>query len=235
MNTETQHIRIDEDGNKFYYKNKAMTIGHRLDGPAFEGADGSKEWHVDGKLHRLDGPAFEDNDGSKAWWVDDKLHRLDGPAFEGADGSKEWHVDGKLHRLDKPAVDYASGRKEWWVDDKRHRLDGPAIENADGSKAWWVDDKRLSEEAFDTFTKPLEPMETMNDTPTYAMLADMRDRALIAERERDEARVQRDRLAEAAQNLCMALIAKEPIDITELMNAVGDALQSSKQLSPDPR
>jgi hypothetical protein len=26
-------------------------------------------------------------------------------------------------------------------------------------------------------------METMNDTPTYAMLADMRDRAMIAERE----------------------------------------------------
>ena len=46
---------------------------------------------------------------------------------------------------------------------------------------------------------------------------------------------QRDRLAEAALNLCMALIAKDPIDITELMHAVGDALQSSKQLSPDPR
>jgi hypothetical protein len=33
----------------------------------------------------------------------------------------------------------------------------------------------------------------------------------------------------------MALIAKDPIDITELMHAVGDALQFSKQLSPDPR
>jgi hypothetical protein len=32
-----------------------------------------------------------------------------------------------------------------------------------------------------------------NDQPTYAMLADIRDRALIAERERDEAREERDK------------------------------------------
>ena len=36
----------------------------------------------------------------------------------------------------------------------------------------------------------------MNDTPTYAMLADMRDRALIAERELTTITAQRDRLTE---------------------------------------
>ena len=92
---EEQYIKIDEDGNKFYYKNKRMTIEHRLDGPAIEWADGSKEWWVDGKRHRLDGPAVEWADGGKVWWV-----------------------DGKLHRLDGPAVEYAGGYKAWWVDDK---------------------------------------------------------------------------------------------------------------------
>ena len=58
-----------------------------------------------------------------------------------------------------------------------------------------------------------------NDQPTYAMLADMRDRALLAERERDEARqwesqalvarIQRDQfsktLGEVREILCEAL------------------------------
>ena len=38
---------------------------HRLDGPAFEWADGYKERYVDGKRHRLEGPAFDEADGRK--------------------------------------------------------------------------------------------------------------------------------------------------------------------------
>lgn len=193
---EEQYIKIDRDGNKFYFKDKAMTLYHRLDGSAVEAADGCKEWWVDGNCHRLDGPSVEYADGSKAWYVDGKRHRLDGPAFEGANGNKAWFVDGKQHRLDGPAIEDTDGDKEWWVngkrhrldgpateytneckawfvDGKRHRLDGPATEYASGVKEWWVNGKRLSEEAFDTLTKPLEPMDTMNDAPTYAMLADM--------------------------------------------------------------
>ena len=45
--------------------------------------------------HRLDGPAVQWPDGSKEWWVNDERHRLDGPAIEDADGSKEWWVNGK--------------------------------------------------------------------------------------------------------------------------------------------
>ena len=70
---QEQYIYIDKYGYKSYYKDRAMTICHRLDGPAIEHADG----------------------GSKVWYVDDKLHRLDGPAIEYADGCKEWWVDGK--------------------------------------------------------------------------------------------------------------------------------------------
>jgi len=93
---QEQYIHINTDGDKFYYKDKRMTIFHRTDGPAVEHANGYKEWFVDGKRHRLDGPAVEWADGSKEWWVDGKLHRLDGPAYEGANGSKFWYVEGKL-------------------------------------------------------------------------------------------------------------------------------------------
>ena len=92
---QEQYIHIDKNGTKFYYKDKAMTIYHRLDGPALEYADGYKSWYVDGKLNRIDGPAIEYTDGSKVWWVDNKRHRTDGPAVECANGSKAWYVDGK--------------------------------------------------------------------------------------------------------------------------------------------
>jgi len=67
---QEQYIWIDTDGNKFYYKDKAMTIYHRLDGPAIEYTDGHKEWWVNGKKHRLDGPASEWSNGNKFWYVD---------------------------------------------------------------------------------------------------------------------------------------------------------------------
>ena len=47
------------------------------------------------KLHCEDGPAYEGANGTKAWYVNDKLHREDGPAAEWADGTKEWYVNGK--------------------------------------------------------------------------------------------------------------------------------------------
>jgi len=56
---------------------------------------GSKWWHLDGKLHREDGPAIEYSNGTKTWYLHGLLHREDGPAYEGADGSKRWYLDGK--------------------------------------------------------------------------------------------------------------------------------------------
>jgi hypothetical protein len=76
------------------YKNEKGEC-HRVDGPAVEYIDSSKEWFINGKLHRIDGPAIEDTDGTKSWWVDGQLHRVDGPAIEWGDGSKFWYIDGK--------------------------------------------------------------------------------------------------------------------------------------------
>jgi len=108
-----QYIHIDEYGNKRYYKDRKMTILHRLGGgPAVEYADGGKAWYVDGQLHRLDGR----------------------PAIEGAKGYKLWYVNGRLHRLDGPAVQYTNGHKAWYVDGKRlseeafNALTAPTIE-----------------------------------------------------------------------------------------------------------
>jgi hypothetical protein len=67
---QTYKVTVDSDKNRFWYNEKNYL--HRLDGPAIEGANGYKEWCVEGKYHRLDGPAIEHADGSKAWWVDGK-------------------------------------------------------------------------------------------------------------------------------------------------------------------
>ncbi len=41
--------------------------------------NGTKLWY-DGKLHRLDGPAIEYSDGTKEWYREGKHDRVDGPA-----------------------------------------------------------------------------------------------------------------------------------------------------------
>jgi len=69
---QEQYIHINKYGNKYYYKDKAMNMHHRHDGPACEYADGGKAWWVDGKYHRIDGPAFEYANGDKEWYVDGK-------------------------------------------------------------------------------------------------------------------------------------------------------------------
>ena len=90
---QTYKVTVDENKTIRWYNDKYEY--HRLDGPAYERADGTKEWYVEGKLHRLDGPAVEQASGYKAWYVEDKFHRLDGPARVWADGSKAWYVGGK--------------------------------------------------------------------------------------------------------------------------------------------
>lgn len=91
---EELYTFTNEYGDTFYYKDKAMAIYHRLDGPAIEGASGYKAWLVDGKRHRTDGPAIEDPNGPKWWYVNDRCHRLDGPAMVDAGKTKSWYVDG---------------------------------------------------------------------------------------------------------------------------------------------
>jgi hypothetical protein len=67
-----QYIEINKYGSKFYYKDRKMTIFHREDGPACEGADGYKSWYLNGKRHREDGPAIEWSGGNKEWYLNGK-------------------------------------------------------------------------------------------------------------------------------------------------------------------
>jgi hypothetical protein len=89
-----QYIKINEDGDKTYWKNKEMTILHREDGPAIEWVDGYKVWYLNGQPHREDGPAIEHGNGAKNWYKHGKRHREDGPAYEGVDGTKFWYLYG---------------------------------------------------------------------------------------------------------------------------------------------
>jgi len=57
--------------------------------------DGSREWHLNGKLHREDGPAIEYGNGGKVWYLDGKPHREDGPAVELSSGGKFWYLNGE--------------------------------------------------------------------------------------------------------------------------------------------
>ena len=60
--------------------------------------DWGTEWFDEsGQPHRLDGPAVEWADGTREWWVEGRRHRLDGPAVEWADGTTEfWRDDVKV-------------------------------------------------------------------------------------------------------------------------------------------
>ena len=79
----------------YYYKDPDHELLHRLDGPAVEGKNGTKEWYKDGKLHRLVDPAIEHSNGTKEWYKDGKLHRLDGPAIILANnGGVQWWING---------------------------------------------------------------------------------------------------------------------------------------------
>ena len=52
---EEYTVTVGDNGDKFWYQNDKL---HRLDGPAFEDADGGKSWYIDGK--RLTEEEFND-------------------------------------------------------------------------------------------------------------------------------------------------------------------------------
>jgi len=56
---------------------------------------GTKWWYLNGKRHRVDGPAYEGANGDKSWYLNGNWHRVDGPAVEGADGTKSWYLNGE--------------------------------------------------------------------------------------------------------------------------------------------
>jgi len=67
MDKSNSKIYIDKFKNKIYKNSKGLY--HRLDGPAIECRNGSKEWYKEGLYHRTDCPAIEYTNGDKYWWV----------------------------------------------------------------------------------------------------------------------------------------------------------------------
>jgi hypothetical protein len=61
---------------------------------------------LDGKCHRVDGPAIERADDTKQWWLNGKIHRVDGPAIERADDTKQWWLNDNLVFTLEPIREY---------------------------------------------------------------------------------------------------------------------------------
>ena len=112
---ETKHhgptyIKIDNQGNKRYFKDHRHSILHRTEKdpetgltlPAVEGADGAKFWFINGRRHR------DEKDPVTGLYL---------PAIEYSNGDKCWIKDGKRHRTDGPAIVWVNGNEEWWVND----------------------------------------------------------------------------------------------------------------------
>jgi len=69
---QEQYIYINKGGDRFYYKDEAMTVLHRDDGPAIEQANGDKIWYLNDNVHRENGPAIEYADGGDSWYLNDE-------------------------------------------------------------------------------------------------------------------------------------------------------------------
>jgi hypothetical protein len=56
-------------GVDMYYKDKQMTIRHRVDGPAVDQVNGTKRWIQNNTYHRLDGPSVLEVSGEKTYYI----------------------------------------------------------------------------------------------------------------------------------------------------------------------
>lgn len=86
----------EENGNRSWFiEHKGGLVLHRLSGPAYEGADGHKEYYLFGELHRAGGPAKIEVDGTKKFYHKGKLHCPNGPAVIYPDGGYEYWSHGE--------------------------------------------------------------------------------------------------------------------------------------------
>src|SRR5687768_16518485 len=126
-------LKVDQYGNKLYCIAGTDSL-HRIDGPAFEGEDGTLLWCINDVHHRVDGPACIYPDFSspgstlqtEEWFYCGLLHRDNGPALT-VDSFCKHYKHGKLHREDGPAV-YSDDGCEigYYIDRNLHCETGPA-------------------------------------------------------------------------------------------------------------
>jgi len=63
---------------------------------------GTRIWYKEGKYHRLNHPAFEGADGTRYWYKKGKYHRINVPAVEYPDGIvKEWAIEDIFYTIKK--------------------------------------------------------------------------------------------------------------------------------------
>ena len=96
MAVKKYFVTVDDEGTTRWYKDAKCKVLHRENGPAFDSANGHKEWYQNGVYHRTDGPAIEYANGTKKWCQNGQAHRTDGPAIEYANGTKSWYINGDL-------------------------------------------------------------------------------------------------------------------------------------------
>lgn len=126
-------------------------------------------YYLGGKLHKLNGPAVEYVDGSREeWYLNGERHRT--PDASGAhypayvtNEAQIWYVDGDKHRVGGPAIVHKSGAKEWFQNGLRHRDDGPAVEQYNGKKYYYINDEELTEQEF---RERMQPKTEISDMKT---------------------------------------------------------------------
>ena len=77
-------------------------ILHRVDGPACEYDDGTKEYFCDGNYHRIGGPACEYPNGVKIFYNNGVLHNDNGYAYEAPGGRRALIKHGRLDNGEGP-------------------------------------------------------------------------------------------------------------------------------------
>src|SRR5277367_1685320 len=60
-------------------KERHLDKSHRVDDPEIKW---DVVWYINRKFRRVNGPAYESANGDKAWCLNGKFHRVDGPAIE---------------------------------------------------------------------------------------------------------------------------------------------------------
>ena len=118
-------IRIDEEGNRFYYNESGEL--HNDEGPAIEYKNGDVVYYINGKRNCYDGPAvIKSNNGGFAYYKNDKLDRDNGPALINNSVKEPWCVKieyaikGKKHNLYGPAAIYNNGHKLYCINGREY-------------------------------------------------------------------------------------------------------------------
>lgn len=102
---EKSKAYINEYGVKIWYlPSKGKDFWHRLDGPAVEHPNGSKDWYVNGKHHREDGPAVVWIFGTYYSFSRERLLNSERRRI-----GQQWYINGEQQL-----------EKQWYIDGERY-------------------------------------------------------------------------------------------------------------------